>query len=65
MIISSCDEDEKIYPKFNDITDTGDPKFQLGMMFVNGAVFRAAVRKHIIIHQRPITLRKNLGHRII
>lgn len=64
MVVSSCDEDDPEYPEFNEITDMADPQFKLGMLFSSGKVFRAAVRKHAIVHQRGVRLTKNLSDKI-
>ncbi|KAL8099717.1 hypothetical protein AgCh_032105 [Apium graveolens] len=64
MGVSSCNEADIQYPKFNEITGMDDPHFALGMLFTSGAVLRAAIRKHAIVHQRPIRLRKNLSDKI-
>ncbi|XP_074343713.1 uncharacterized protein LOC141687377 isoform X2 [Apium graveolens] len=64
MAVSSCDEADIQYPEYNEITGMDDPQFALGMLFTSGAVFRAAIRKHAIVHQRPIRLRKNLSDKI-
>ena len=60
MAVSSCDEDDKQYPEFNEVTGMEDPQFSMGMLFASAKVFREAVRRHAI-HQRPIRLRKNLS----
>lgn len=64
MAVSSCDEDNPQYPQFNVIIDMDDPQFKLGMLFSSGPIFRAAVRKYAIIHQRPLRLKKNLKDEI-
>ncbi|XP_074351338.1 uncharacterized protein LOC141690432 [Apium graveolens] len=46
------------------MTDMGNPQFELGMLFSSGTIFRAAVRKHAIVQQRPIRLKKNLANKI-
>lgn len=61
MAIISCDEDDVQYIEFNEATGMEDPKFSLGMLFTSGEIFRAAVRKHAIVHQRPILLKKKVG----
>lgn len=62
--ISSCDEQEIQYPEFSELTDMEDPQFKLGKLFSSGQVFRAAVRKHAIVYQRPVRLKKNLADKI-
>lgn len=64
MALSSCDEEEFQFPEFNEMTDMDDPHFELGMLFTSGKTFRAAVRKHAIVQQRPIRLKKNLADKI-
>lgn len=64
MAMSSCDEGEIHYPEFNEISGMDDPQFALGMLFTSGKVFRAAVRKHAIVHRRLIRLKKNLSDKI-
>ena len=36
----------------------------MGTLFSSGHAFRAAVRKHAILHQRPVRLKKNLSDKI-
>ncbi|XP_074323900.1 uncharacterized protein LOC141660801 [Apium graveolens] len=64
MAISSCDEQDIKYLEFNKVTDMEDPKFELGMLFSSGKIFREAGRKHEIAHQRGIRLKKNLFGKI-
>ena len=64
MDVSSCDKDDIQYPEFNEISGMDDPQFALGMLFTSAKIFRTTVRKHAIIHQRPIKLRKNLSNKI-
>ena len=60
MAVSSCDDDIS-FDEFNEMTDMDDSQFKIGMLFASGAIFRVAVRKHAIVQQRPIRLKKNLG----
>ncbi|XP_074352181.1 uncharacterized protein LOC141691354 [Apium graveolens] len=64
MVVSSCDEADPQFPEFNEFTDMDDPQFKLGLLFNSGQVFRAAVRKHAIIHQRGVRLKMNLSDKI-
>ena len=64
MALDSSDEVDSTYPEFNETTGMDDPQFRMGMVFASGEIFRAAVRKHAIVHQRPIRLRKNLKEKI-
>ena len=64
IALSSRDEDDSTYPEFNEEIDMDDPQFKIGMLFINGPAFRAAIRKHAIVNQRPVRLRKNHGKRI-
>ncbi|WOG95161.1 hypothetical protein DCAR_0414464 [Daucus carota subsp. sativus] len=59
MALSSCDEADSSYPQFNENADMEDPKFRLAMVFSSGQAFRDVVRKHAIVHQRPVRLKKN------
>ncbi|XP_074337570.1 uncharacterized protein LOC141674769 [Apium graveolens] len=64
MACNSTDEEEVTFPVFNPITDMKDPEFQLGMLFPNAKIFRAAVRKQAIMHRRPIKICRNYGIRV-
>ncbi|XP_074376912.1 uncharacterized protein LOC141718430 [Apium graveolens] len=64
MACNSTDEEEVTFPFFNSITDMKDPEFQLGMLFPNAKIFRAAVRKQTIMHRRPIKICGNYGIRV-
>ena len=64
MAISSCDEEDNTFPEFNEQNDMEDPQFEMGMLFSSGQVFREAVRKHAILHQRGVRLKKNLSDKI-
>lgn len=64
MAGNSTDEDEVSYPAFDHNTEMGDPKFQLGLMFATAKIFRSAVKKHAILHRRPIKQCRNYGSRV-
>ena len=64
MALSSCDEADSSYPQFNENADMEDPKFRLAMVFSSGQAFRDVVRKHAIVHQRAVRLKKNQIDRI-
>lgn len=57
IALSACDEDDD-YPEFNELTDMDDLKFRSGMVFTSAQVFRDAVRKHAIVHQRAVKLKR-------
>lgn len=42
----------------------GDPVFELGMLFCSANAFRAAVRKHAIVHRRALKQVRNYGARV-
>ena len=61
---STDDEEEVTFPVFNHNTEMNDPQFQIGMLFPTAKIFRAAVRKHAILHRRPIKQCRNYGIRV-
>lgn len=64
MAANSTDEEETMYPVFNEETDLGDPQFELGMLFCSANSFRTAVRKHALVQRRPLKQKRNFGARV-
>ncbi|KAI5344209.1 hypothetical protein L3X38_012086 [Prunus dulcis] len=56
---NSDDEGDKNWPEFNATTDMADPKFEIGMLFIDCKVFRAAVREHSILQKRDVVFIRN------
>ncbi|CAL8989237.1 unnamed protein product [Prunus brigantina] len=51
---ANYNSDEKVdknWPEFNATTDMADPKFEVGMLFSDCKVFRAAVREYSILRE--------------
>ncbi|CAB4296795.1 unnamed protein product [Prunus armeniaca] len=46
-------------PEFNAATDMADPKFEIGMLFSDCKVFRAAVREYSILQNRDVVFIRN------
>ncbi|CAL9007887.1 unnamed protein product [Prunus brigantina] len=49
----------RIGPEFNAATDMADPKFEIGMLFSDCKVFRAAVREYSILQNRDVVFIRN------
>lgn len=64
MAISSDDEDDHIFPEFNEEKDMKDPHFELGMLFSSAEVLRLAVRSHAISQRRPVIRQPNMGSKV-
>ncbi|CAL8095357.1 unnamed protein product [Prunus armeniaca] len=50
---------DKDWPEFNAATDMADPKFEIGMLFSDCKVFRAAVREYSILQNRDVVFIRN------
>ncbi|CAB4279000.1 unnamed protein product [Prunus armeniaca] len=50
---------DKNWPKFNAAADMEDPKFEIGMLFTDCKVFRAAVREYSILQNRDVVFIRN------
>ena len=64
MAANTTDEEEESYNAFNEDTDMGNPKFEMGMLFCSANAFREAVRKQAIVERRPIRQMRNYGVRV-
>ncbi|XP_062085994.1 uncharacterized protein LOC133792102 [Humulus lupulus] len=51
-------------PEFNTAIDMAKPKFNLGLSFPSGAVFKKAVREYSIQNRKDIFFKKNGPHRV-
>ncbi|CAL8998312.1 unnamed protein product [Prunus brigantina] len=56
---NSDEEVDKNWPEFNAATDMADPKFEIGMLFSDCKVFRAAVREYSILQNRDVMFIRN------
>ncbi|CAL9005795.1 unnamed protein product [Prunus brigantina] len=56
---NSDHEGDKNWLEFNAATDMADPKFEIGMLFTDCKVFRAAVREHSILQKRDVVFIRN------
>ncbi|CAL8998781.1 unnamed protein product [Prunus brigantina] len=56
---NSDEEVDKNWPEFNAATDMADPKFEIGMLFSDCKVFRAAVREYSILQNRDVVFIRN------
>ncbi|XP_020411996.1 uncharacterized protein LOC18788539 [Prunus persica] len=53
------EEVDKNWPEFNAATDMADPKFEIGLLFSDCKVFRAAVREYSILQNRDVVFIRN------
>ncbi|CAB4269065.1 unnamed protein product [Prunus armeniaca] len=56
---NSDHEGDKNWLEFNAATDMADTKFEIGMLFTDCKVFRAAVREHSILQKRDVVFIRN------
>ncbi|KAI5321465.1 hypothetical protein L3X38_030536 [Prunus dulcis] len=56
---NSEEEVDKNWPKFNAVTDMTYPKFEIGMLFTNSKVFKAAVREYSILQNKNVVFIMN------
>ncbi|KAI5335722.1 hypothetical protein L3X38_025856 [Prunus dulcis] len=56
---NSEEEVDKKWIEFNSTTDMADPKFEIGMLFTDCKVFRAAVKEYSILQNRDVVFIRN------
>ncbi|XP_074327925.1 uncharacterized protein LOC141665838 [Apium graveolens] len=64
MAANSTDEEEIKWSVFDEKSEMGHPKFELGQLFASTKVFREAVKKQTIVERRPVVQKRNYGSRV-
>ncbi|XP_074364979.1 uncharacterized protein LOC141706040 [Apium graveolens] len=64
MAANSTDEEEIKWSVFDEKSEIGHPKFELGQLFASAKVFREAVKKQAIVERRHVVQKRNYGSRV-